>query len=96
MNAVRDLPIIARIASELRNHGPQWIADTLADLSLPPETELAPRIIPNAMPEVWEAMCKSSFGKFNFEDSIYAILAQEYDFGKKNKASLSLFGTYST
>ena len=76
VNAVRDLPIIARIASELRNHGPQWIADTLAGLSLPPETELAPRIIPNAMPEVWEAMCKSNFGKFNFEDSIYAILAQ--------------------
>ena len=28
------------------------------------------------MPELWEAMCKSNFGKFNFEDSIYAILAQ--------------------
>ena len=76
MNAVRDLPIVARIASELRNHGAQWIADTLADLSLPPETELAPRIIPNAMPELWEAMCKSNFGKFNFEDAVYAILSQ--------------------
>ena len=43
---VRDLPIAARIYNELRPHGPQWVADVIAELSLPPETDLAPRIIP--------------------------------------------------
>ena len=56
ISAVRDLPVVGRIATELRPHGPQWAADTLADLSLPPETDLAPRIIPDPNPELWNAL----------------------------------------
>ena len=50
--AVRDLPIAARIYNELRPHGPQWVADVIAELSLPPETDLAPRIIPDPLPDL--------------------------------------------
>ena len=74
--AVRDLPVAARIYNELRPHGPQWVADTVAELALPPETDLAPRIIPDPLPELWENMCKSAFAKINFEDAVYAVLAQ--------------------
>ena len=76
VSAVRDLPIIFRIVTELRPHGPQWVADKLAELSLPPETDAAPRIIPSPMLELWNAMCKSLFSKLNLEDLIYSILAQ--------------------
>lgn len=76
VGAVRDLPIASRIATELRPHGPQWVADALAELSLPPETDAAPRIIPTPMPELWSMLCKSQFGKINLEDAIYNILAQ--------------------
>ena len=76
VSAVRDLPIVFRIVTELRPHGPQWAADKLAELSLPPETDAAPRIIPSPLPELWNAMCKSQFSKLNLEDLIDAILAQ--------------------
>ena len=62
--------------TELRPHVPQWVADKLAELSLPLETDAAPRIIPSPMPDLWHAMCKSRFSKLNIEDLIYAILAQ--------------------
>ena len=76
VSAVRDVPLVFRIVTELRPHGPQWVADKLAELSLPPETDAAPRIIPSPLPELWNAMCKSLFSKLNIEDLIYAILAQ--------------------
>ena len=76
VSAVRDVPLVFRIVTELRPHGPQWVADKLAELSLPPETDAAPRIIPSPMPDLWNAMCKSLFSKLNIEDLIYAILAQ--------------------
>ena len=66
----------AKICTELRPHGAQWVADVLAELSLPPETDAAPRIIPDPQPELWEAMCKASFHKINYEDAIYSVLAQ--------------------
>ena len=76
VSAVRNLPIVARIATELRQHGPQWVADILAELSMPPETEAAPRIIPSPLPELWESMCKASYSKINLEDCIYSVIAQ--------------------
>ena len=76
MNAVRDIPVVARIVTELRHHGEQWVADRMADLLLPPETDAMPRIIPSPLKSLWDAICKASWGDFNFEDVIYAILAE--------------------
>ena len=76
LNALRDVPVVARIVTELRHHGAQWAADSLAELLLPPETDAMPRIIPSPLLALWEAICKSSWGDFNFEDVIYAILAE--------------------
>jgi len=76
VNAVRDLPLVARIATELRLHGPQWMADTLADLLLPPDTDAMPRAIPAPQPELWDAMAKGTYADSNFEDACYSVVAE--------------------
>jgi hypothetical protein len=76
VNAVRDLPLVARIATELRLHGPQWIADTMALLLLPPDTDAMPRAIPSPLAELWDVMAKGTYADFNFEDACYSILAE--------------------
>ena len=76
VSAVRDLPVVFRIATELRPHGGQWSADTLADFVLPPETDAAPRIIPAPLYDLWDGMCKCDFRKLNFEDFLYSLLPQ--------------------
>jgi len=76
VNAVRDLPLVARIATELRLHGPQWIADTLAELLLPPDTDAMPRAIPAPQPELWDAMAKGTYADHNFEDACYSVIAE--------------------
>ena len=76
VNAVRELPVVARVATELRHHGPQWAADKLADCLLPPEDETMPRVIPSPLPELWDAMCKAAWGELNFENICYTILAE--------------------
>ena len=76
INAVRDVPVVARIVTELRHHGAQWAADSFADFLLPPETDAMPRIIPSPLPALWDAACNSTWGDFNFEDVIYAVLAE--------------------
>ena len=73
---MRDVPVVARIVTELRHHGAQWAADSFADFLLPPETDAMPRIIPSPLPALWDAACNSTWGDFNFEDVIYAVLAE--------------------
>ena len=76
VSAVRDLPVVAKVHTELRPHGPQWLADAIAESALPPENELAPRVIPDPLPELWENFCRAKFSKQNLEDAVYSVLAQ--------------------
>ena len=76
VTAVRDLPIVFRIVSELRPHGPQWASDTLANALMPPDSPLVPRIMPAPSVDLWNLMCKALYWKINLENAMCAILAQ--------------------
>ena len=72
---VRDLPLVTRIADEVRPHGPQWAADAIARLSLPPEADDEEPPLVEPLPQLWDDFCRAQYHKSNLEDAIYSVVA---------------------
>ena len=83
----RSLPghvLIDRIAEELRPLGPQWVADTLADVLLPTPKAPQTRKRVTALPTVWAAICKHRLDLIPWEKVCYGIIAESTELFSKS------------
>ena len=78
LSFVKGCTVVERIATELRPHGPQHLANVIAKAVLPPEDSSATirRLAPEPDTAMWEALCKGRLHNYNIENAVWAIIAK--------------------
>ena len=78
LSFVKGCAVVERIATELRPHGPQHLANVIAKAVLPPEDSTATlrRLAPEPDTGMWDALCKGRLHAYNIENAVWAIIAK--------------------